>query len=312
MNKILNNSKGFALLCFAISFTTTLFGTGTIQKAKSKQDACNLLKKMYANDKKNHTETMTFTDIGNTLISNKADFDSYAKNRTFVDVQPVNCELIEMLQDIHLGGQKIFGATSARTHCPKIEGNTVQIVPGNIQGTPASVVRAMALQSLGMYFTSLGQGHTIFLPYLTSSFPVGDDGSAKCIPFTLSQYKTPSNVKFFMRPKPVSTPTMPMPEYHLCSREDRDGQAIWKEIVAFPVFENGIIFSNFLDQRYAWQKGLVIYSFLNFLFERFPARRNVHIIAIDSEERVLMNIKHWLGRCRYPVSFSCILLDWVQ
>jgi hypothetical protein len=65
-------------------------------------------------------------------------------------------------------------------------------------------------------------------------------------------------------------------------------QRTYGRIIALPLYENGVIFSNVFDLNASWQKGLIVRSFLQTIN---PSQWPTIIIAIDDNALMLENIQ---------------------
>jgi hypothetical protein len=75
----------------------------------------------------------------------------------------------------------------------------------------------------------------------------------------------------------------------------------YKKIIACPVYENGVIFSNFIDQKNAWQKGPIVRSFLfSLLGKNRGSWPPLTAIAIDDNLQMLISIQKYCDILEIP------------
>jgi hypothetical protein len=168
----------------------------------------------------------------------------------------------------------------------------------------ASKIRSEAMESLGLPFKTALTTPVRKLPFVTQPVTLPDPIRANLQSLSLppelqsERYFFESNVFLSFRRVPFR---MPKREFYIQASSGAmdDFEAMgglaprtpaYERITGWPVYENGVIFSNFFNEDDGLQKGLVMRSFLQAL-EQDGFGRPATIIAIDDNLLMLENME---------------------
>jgi hypothetical protein len=305
MCKLLRACKSFALAALALA-TTAL--SGIIFSAKSEQEVCIRLNEALAQASPSGI-TRIFVDVDDTIISHGSDYDSFRKTGTFAQMKTANESLIQWLRELRNHPfVKTAALTSARAWAPvELNGETtiLDTVPLAFPGDGAifiSKVRADAMEFLGLPFKTALETPVRKLPFVTQPVTLSDEIRANLRPLALApelqgeRYFSDS-VFLYIRRVPfrmskcelyTKTPLGAMEDFGAMG--DLVPVSEYAKIIGWPVYENGVIFSNFFDEDDGLQKGLVMRSFLR-AAEQDGSGLPTTIIAIDDNLFMLQNMK---------------------
>ncbi|MDR3317472.1 MAG: DUF2608 domain-containing protein [Puniceicoccales bacterium] len=313
--------RGFALVTMLA--TATLFATGVdsiIYEAMNDDEACRHLGEIVpaAQDK---GEILIFSDVDDTLIPGGSDTRSFVRNQNFNEMKTKNPQLVQTLREhTHIDSSiSIVALTSAnmwRVDDTALEQSaTLDIVPIRLQDIyesptstldptmPIAEIRSSAMLSLDIPFNATLGEETHYLPFVTKDVSLLSKIFEQFLPLTLSSalqqepYFEKHPAVFLHRNAPNSQNTslgrelqnLLVDDFYI--EETSPQPERYKQILAYPVYVNGVIFSNFFDREKGWQKGLVMHSFL---LAKFGERSNwppIAVIAIDDNLRMLQNMQ---------------------
>jgi hypothetical protein len=297
MSKLFRTCKSFALASLALASTAL---SGMIFSAKSEQEVCDRLNEVLA--RASPTEkTCIFVDIDDTLIRASSDYDSFRKTGTFAHMKIANEPLIRRLRELE--GHpfvKTVALTSARTWVlVELDGestilDTVPFAFPENEMLFASTIRSDAMEFLGLPFKTALKTPVLKLPFVTQPVTLTDEVCANLQPIFLppelqgEQYFSGFNFFLYFRKMPFR---MLKREFY---RQVLPEASMYERIIGWPVYENGVIYSNFFDQDEGWQKGLVMRSFLQVL-EQDEFGMPSTIIAIDDNLSMHQNMEQVVG-----------------
>ncbi|MDR0590917.1 MAG: DUF2608 domain-containing protein [Puniceicoccales bacterium] len=310
MTKFLRNCKSFTLAALTLASTTL---SGIIFSVKSPQEVCTRLDKALAQTSPTEI-TWIFVDIDDTLIKSSSDYDSFRKTGTYEQMQIVNEPLIQRLREF---GNHPFVKTVALTSAKTWgideldeENITLNAVPSFFPGNEilsASEIRAGAMASLSLPFETAFGTSVRKLPFVTQPVTLSEEIRAKLQPLYLppelqrERYFSDSNVFLYTCRVPFR---MAKQELYRKASPGATGDlapkvSAYERITGWPVYENGVIFSNFFNEDDGWQKGPVMRSFLQAVAQDGSGWPTT-IIAIDDNLFMLQNMEQVAGELGIP------------
>jgi hypothetical protein len=320
MNKLISSFKKWILGVFMVSLTATL--SGEILEALSEEDACLFLENACDCAQYFKQEPILFVDVDKTIIRESSDFHSYGRFSDFRCMKPINSRMAQELRKFHgTRNIKTVALTSAKgwsivensknyfdisPHCIahyqliKNKNNFSQSLQYphffrafKIVGEKSlSEIRSEAMAILNLPFAASFGRRIVKLPPVAAVSP-----SPKFQPSKIGHYSPlPNHRILYYQSQKQNTPC----NYYIQNTNNPDN---CKKIIACPVYENGIIFSNFINQRNAWQKGLIMRSFFSFVFgkerENWPS---ISVIAIDDSLLMLRSMQEHCAILGIPFS----------
>jgi hypothetical protein len=298
MVKFPNRRKSIAFASMALLGATLL---GTIFTAQIPHEVCTHFTRAL-DSTATSGETWVFVDVDETLIRDGSDSVSFEKTGTFEQIKKVNEPLIqELCKFRNHPSIKLVALTSAINHGfsgVSEQTSQIDIVPFLLSKAipvPLSKIRADAMESLGLPFAASFGPNIHKLPFVMQEIHLSDEIISELRPISLSpeleQESFFSGLSLFQRVHRVS-PTRLQYDFYVKDPIDelRGQQMGYAKILACPVYENGVIFSNFLNYEDGWQKGLVMRSFL-FAKAKDPSQWPASIIAIDDNFSMLQNMQ---------------------
>jgi hypothetical protein len=151
------------------------------------------------------------------------------------------------------------------------------------------------MEFLGLPFNTALSTPVRILPFVTREVPPNAHiyplRRYSLVPELQQEKYLPDSVFLFMRPVPFRMAKREL--YVQVPTEATEGLK-YERFIGCPVYENGVIFSNFFDEDDGLQKGLVMGSFLQALEQDglgWPAT----IIAIDDNLLMLQNMEQVAG-----------------
>jgi hypothetical protein len=308
----------FALASLVATLSDAAIPPGTIFTAKSKQEVCDRLGEVLnlaTQMAERVGEILIFVDVDETTIRGSSDFDSFEQTGTFEQMKVVNEPLVEKLHNLHSPSIRILALTSAGAwyvadgigKAPMI--SVAYASPPSGEAVTRSKVRSDAMQSLGIPLdSSLG---SFELPPVTLEVQL----SEKVIPDLRNVELSPelegmelfSDLSIFCH---VYRPSFGGVRRDLYFQNPHDGGK-YKRVIALPLCENGVIFSNPFDFDEGWKKGLIVESFLRTIDRsQWPTT----IIAIDDNRYMLESIRAscvQLGITFYGICFIPTTSFWI-
>jgi hypothetical protein len=299
MNQSFKSMILVALASSVATFSSATVPSGTIFTAKSPEEVCNYLDEaLVAAESLGGAgqRILIAVDVDDTLIRNGSDVGSFSQTGNFGSMEVINLPLVRKLHELEghpfINSVAVTSATTWGFEETEGSSNTVNVTPflfSEEKRIPLSEIRANAMKFLGMPFAqSFGNAITT-LPFIMQGATWDNQPSPEVIPTfcplfldeDLVQAKTFSGAEIFSHSYKVF-PRSSFTQNDFYAKDPIDmikGQQIgYAKILACPVHNNGVIFSNFLDSQNGYKKGLVVRSFLQ---SRDRSEWPVVIIAID-------------------------------
>jgi hypothetical protein len=174
-----------------------------------------------------------------------------------------------------------------------------------IGGKPIAEIRSAAMEFLGIPLNaSFGKG-MIRLPFVTQQreTSIATDNVKQI--FTALELANCTQKKEIFLHKSGFLPIM----HHDLYTKENSGANGYGKVLAYPVYENGVIFSNFIDGNEQWQKGLIMDLFLSNVCKT-TLSQSLQITGIDDSLHALKDMEnqcHCLG-----LSFLGIHLKYME
>ncbi|MDR1906736.1 MAG: DUF2608 domain-containing protein [Puniceicoccales bacterium] len=298
--------------------------SGTIRfTARSPQEVCACLDEVLDSAismGKSIEKIWVFVDVDGTLIEDGSDTESFNEVNNFSRMKIVNNPLVQKLREFQpLPSINFVALTSAAAwgiggiKGPPIRIDAKPFLLSETKKVSRSKIRADAMQSLGMPFRA-AFGDTIRkLPFVLQDAQPIDEIIPELEPFFLSpeleQEEFFSGLEIFHHPHKTS-PLSSLIQHDFYVKDPVNAitgpQTGYAKILAWPVYESGVIFSNFLDHQQGWKKGLIMLSFLRAMNSdrsEWPAT----IIAIDDNSSMLESMQavcHELNIAFFGIHFN--------
>ncbi|MDR1366592.1 MAG: DUF2608 domain-containing protein [Puniceicoccales bacterium] len=268
--------------------------------AKSQQDVCAYLGQ--ALQLTADETAIIIVDVDETLIGDGSDLKSFHETGNFEQIKVVNEPLLEELRRLDAPNVKAIAMTSAMVLWL---GMNEQLMHCSLpKGQRYSQVRSEAMEFLGMPF-SKHFGNTAYSLSLVHMPPDPQSTSQSTCRLAAPEF-TPNLQRIILSPELERRGFFPDLEmFHYTYRipfgpmrqsfyvkdtvEGIGGPEMrFVQLLACPIYENGVIFSNFLDSSQGWQKGLVMRSFLLGMDRSEWPRK---IIAVDDNLLMLQSMQ---------------------
>jgi hypothetical protein len=285
-------STTIASMVFAAVLSGAATPYGEMYTAKSPEEVCSYLGE--ALKQADDARTTIFVDIDDTLIKEGSDVNSFLQFGNFDRMKLCNEELIKKLVALNNPNNsnlECFGLTSATA----LEEKDRQLQDRQVYGGHSfPKIRSDAINHLGILTNKYPCDGTFSLPLVTApdSQSAPQELIPKLQPLTLSPEMEERNFflgcEFFDHTDRMRFGPMRQNFYVKDPNGIRGPQEGYVQLIACPTYENGVIFSNFLEFNQGFQKGLIVRSFL---LSRDRSEWPTVIIAIDDNLSMLESIQ---------------------
>jgi hypothetical protein len=283
--------------------------SGTIFMAESPQGVCDHLDEALnlATLIAGTTEEIwIFVDVDDTLIADGSDTKSFFRLNNLARMKVVNEPLIQKLSGfkdnpsikcVALTSALAWGIGRVKEEPGRVDAKPFPL--SETQKTPISKIRADAMKALNMPFAASFGDDIRKLPFVIQDVAQDNQPTDEVISelrhFRLAQELEReeffAGIEILHHPHKIS-PNSTVVQNDFYAKDPVDvikGQRTgYAKILAWPVYANGVIFSNFLDSQQGWQKGAVMRSFL---LARDRSQWPAVIIAIDDNLSMLKNMQ---------------------